>query len=628
VKLRKKAIVGSAIDLDLEQWRMDFAAWRQRWSGNGQDYRERMRRICEFLIALRPLAWESKPVLESTDKTGFLKLQEAFAKANQTKADREKYIAFLEELRLALQPLGRKGKDQPIEEYTKSLKAGRKKLAASGRPVEALLFTEHKEFDLRLSHLNELAKLKNRLDELPGKNAPENRLWRDCFDDCVVDWEWAYLQVLVKLSLQYLQSLEDQPANSQRREWATNAEGLLDEAIEKLEGGDFLQVRTQGLHGLLAKACLLRATAPEIDTDPRLPHLRKALVHARYAVEMEPESVRERLVLLQIYGILNDNGQVKTEAEIALYLDPGPETLKAIAANFRERADATSRRIARRKVFQEAVAFFERALRLVESETLDDRRPVEQMERHAWAHYWLGRFHCELMDYEKGIAHERIGKALGFKPLESRVNLAWAFFEAKAYDQAEQAFDEAEKEADRQRPAGSQALIAEAPGEDKPIDELLIDLHLGRAFLYAERGVNLEIAEKSAKEADGRISSLTDRSNQRQQRAAFHECLGRIYYRLDKLDESAKEIRKAIESSARSGAYCCLLYTHLAKARNDPKYWPRVALECQELWMRARETDVRGRNRAEILDIRHQMRQMEEKASPPTSPPPPGKPAT
>jgi tetratricopeptide (TPR) repeat protein len=618
------SVMGSAVDPDLQKWRTELADWRRDWGGAGKEYRARLQTACKFLSKVRGSSGGG-----GRTETQILRIKRTLTE--ESAAQRDEHLTFLIYLRLALQHLER-WKNEKIQPYTERLRDTEAELA--GPPMQnvweatrVLLFsppespaTEPDTFRQRLNFLSRLAELEERLDALQNASGQDRQIWKDCFDDCVVDWEWAYLQVSVALALEYLRRLEERPARLERRDWAERAEKLLAEVIEKLEEKDFLQARTQGLYGLLARACLARATISDIPAREALELLRRALTYARSAVEMEPESARERLVLLQIYGILGDDGQVKSEAEIALNLDPGPETLKAIGAGFRARLDAASRRVERRKVLREAVAFFERALRLVESETGDDQRPLAQMQRHAWAHYWLGRFHCELMEYEKGIAHERIGTLLGFKPLESRVNLAWAYFEAKAYDQAERAFRDAETEADKQRPAGHHAEVADAPGEEEPIDELLIDIHLGRAFLYAERNVKLEAAEESARKAEGLISLLKDPSHQRQQHAAFHECLGRIHYRRGKLDASDKEARKAIESSARSGAYCCLLYTHLAKARKDPKHWAKVARECDELWMRARETDIRQRNRAEILDIRRQMRGLEESQKPKVPP--------
>ena len=626
----KRSIESSAVDSELVQWRSDLAAWHGRWSGEAERYRARMQTACKFLAKMRADSDRDKA------ETRILKLQRALAAADE--ATREQHISFLEQLRRVLRHLERR-KEERIEIYTKRLKDKRKDFAAPQaqsvrEAIAVLLFHtpksfggEDAEFDLRLRSLNALAALKKTLDGLENATDQDIQTWQDCFDDCVVDWEWAYLQVLVALALRYLQQLEDRPNKPERAHWAERADTLLLEAIDKLEKNGFLQARIQGLYGLLARACLARATMSKSKSKASLDLLRRALAYARCAVEMEPESVRERLVLLQIHGLIGDDGQVKSEADIALDLDPGPETLKVIAASFKERVAATSRRGERRKLLREAVAFFERALRLVESEKGDDQRPIAQMLRHAWAHYWLGRFHCELMEYEKGIAHERIAASLGFKPLESRVNLAWALFEAKAYDQAERAFEEALAEAHRQREqTGNHTQVAEAPGEERTIDELLIDLYLGWAFLCTERGGNPKMAEKFAWLAN-RLISRADLPNPREQHAAFHECLGRVYYRMGLLDDSAEQARKAIRTSARSGAFCCLLYTHLAKARSEPAHWPQVAQECHELWMHAQETDVRGRNRAEILDIGRQMRQMEEKAAPATSPPPPAQPA-
>src|SRR5205823_777604 len=138
----------------------------------------------------------------------------------------------------------------------------------------------------------------------------------------------------------------------------------------------------------------------------------------------------------------------------------------------------------RLRLLREAANFFATALQEVESAPFDGGGPLDQVQAHGWAHFWLGRFQCERGRYADAVSHLWTASALGFKPLESRVELAWALSLARNVRQGNDAFREARDEAGRQK-NGTDPVSA-APGEERLIVELEFDAQLGWAFLCAE----------------------------------------------------------------------------------------------------------------------------------------------
>src|SRR5262249_2836052 len=141
------------------------------------------------------------------------------------------------------------------------------------------------------------------------------RRWRQAMSDCAADWEWARLQVLLRLAQE---CLRDEPHHPGCCEHAKTAKEILGEAIESLEKRGASQHVTQGLYGVLAATCLKLGKAREPPPDGRLRQLESALVYARHAVAMEPESSRERLVLLEVLSTFGDPEDIRAQAEIAL----------------------------------------------------------------------------------------------------------------------------------------------------------------------------------------------------------------------------------------------------------------------------------------------------------------------
>ena len=503
----------------------------------------------------------------------------------------EAYAAHLQQVRLSQWKRLDKESD---EDYASRCKENRQSLKLLGLDLNGDddILSCHKEAWTILTALKGVGR--------KGGDCHAETRWLENISACEADWEWAYAQVLVKLARECLEEGLSQPKCCER---AVLAMECVEEAIKRLERRSFLQVREQGLYGLLAKAHLLQAMGP-FEESQKKTSLLCALSYGRRAVEMEPERAQERLILIQVYSELGDYPQAKIEAEIVLHLDSGSKSLRSIGASFWDRVAASLGRDARTEALDEAVSFFTRALGLLESEAFDGTSPVEQAQAHAGLHFWLGKFLCERMDLHKGIAHEEIGRSLGFKPLESRVNLGWAYLETGAYEKSEQCFQEVLSILQLREADGSHAL--EAPGEEKPLDDLRAEAHLGLSFLFAEHSLSLKKAEEQA----GHVEDLAKRlgsARKRELEAAVCECRSRISLRRREWSTAFDRASQSVLLEPRSGAYCCLAWSHLARAVNNGHNLPEILEDARFAFLRARETDLRGRYQTEILQILHQM---------------------
>jgi len=586
--------------------------WGLGYGEKGDGYRKRLRRLCEFLDAL-----EAEAGTAPDDNAGdFHQLYRGLVRAPIGPLAREAYLCRLEDLAAALKALldGEKGTgylDRWQAWQQNALCAGQRQaelervlrklgaLPPAGAPPQGQAAPQC------------LLELRALLDGLQGKtsagagasDAEARSRWGHCVDDLAADYEWAYLQVLVRLARECLQEKVFSPSCCRH---AQTAKAALAIAIPRLEKQGSNQPSVQGLYGLLAAACLTLGKLGDLLREERQQQIESALVFARRAVELAPESIRERLVLLEVLSSLGDPEDIKVQAEIALNLDSGPETLRTIGDSYWGRTVAVRGRGARRQLLREAIRFFAQALENVESATLDERRPVDQMQAHGWAHFWLGRFQSELARYAEAAAHLRTASSLGFKPLEAQVELAWTCLFASERKDADKAFRAALVEAARQRAGG--AKVAVAPGEERPIDDLAFEGYLGWAFLCAEW--DPERALWYARKAEHRLAK-TSNPKDPELLAALLEVGGRILLHQGEIHASVKRLEAAVLLSPRSGAYCALGFAYLSPSQTTDPLAPDALRRAREAYRLGRKCAIRGRYRGELWDLNRELRKRE-----------------
>ena len=596
----------------------------------GDGYRRRLGRLCDFIRALAPDG-AATPAAQSD----FERYDKAFAKPSPQ--ERKEYLQRLEDLRDALEPLVKKQDEEAkgyLNRLQQSLAEGLEAVAKESPEDDRTRRQEKvkgalKTLGLDLASQGEMPQdclraLDGLLAGLKTAGIDAQRVedarqrWRDCVEDCAADWEWAYLQVLGRLASEHR---KERPASPDFCAQVRKAEECLSQAIPRMERQGFLQYRTQGLYGDLAAAHLAHAKASNTEPADRLDLIQRAFTYSRHAVELEPESVHERLVLLDVLSTLGDAGELGVQAEIALNFDSGSETLRTIGASYWDRITTLAGRGVRLRLLREATRFFETALQEVESSPFAGGGPIDQVQAHGWAHFWLGRFQCERGRYAEAVAHLRTASALGFKPLESRVELAWAFSLARNIRQGNEAFREALAEAGRQKGQKDPVpLVSEAPGEERKIADLELDAWLGWAFLCVDwaPAQALEHVESARK-----LLSSFNRPHQEDLKAALSEVHGRIHLRQGHFATGIHELEEAARKSPRAGAYCTLGFARLEqaeRARAGSEALREALRSARDAYRLARESDTRGRYRQDLWDLRRRLWSLGDTSQAPAAP--------
>jgi tetratricopeptide (TPR) repeat protein len=681
--LRRRSVKGPE-DARWQVVRAYEARLQGRW-GLGRDqqgaaYRDRLRRLCDFLGELEPVPGNARE-----NELDFDKLQRGIARTPLDPAAREAYLYRLEDLRQALRVLERDVRT--VKRWEAWAPAGgpptperqarlRKALTALGAlPSGRARWHETAEGSLQaLWNLLEGLKAGAQTRGARARVKNARTRWREYVHDLAGDYEWAHAQILIRLARECLQEKAFSPTCCQR---AKTAKEALESAIPRLERMGLNQSWTQGLYGLLAETCLTLGKAGDTPPEERQRQIESALLYARHAVANAPASIRERLVLIDVLSTLGDPEDIKVQAEIALDLDSGPETLRTIGGSYWGRTAALRGKGARRRLLREAAEFFVRALENVESAPLDEQCPLDQVQAHGWAHFWLGRFKSEVGRFAEAAAHLAAASTLGFKPLEAQVELAWTCLFARDRKRADQAFRKAVEEAGRQlaararidphavpcrvlltlirqwlqapvveepdeqgRPrrttfaeaAGDElpvvevAFVAEAAGEERPIVELVFEAFLGWAFLCADW--DTDRALDYARIAETLLGS-SSRPNERELQGALLEVRGRVALRKRNFRESIKLLEESVRLSPGSGAYCALGLANLRPARAAGAGTPAALQRACAAYRLGRDCDVRGRYRRELWELRRELRKLEElrkqekQRAAPTSPPSP-----
>lgn len=421
------------------------------------------------------------------------------------------------------------------------------------------------------------------------------------------DWEWACSQTAVRHGLGHLEEKHPQ---------AEPAHRCLADALASIDKRTHChQIVDQCLRSRLAEACLLEAQVAwnNGDLERWTKLLRQGVTEAEKAVGLEPAGYEEHKVLGRLYFELGDYQRAEEEWKVCFVVKPDPEILNLMAEAVWRQGLELSTAQARRQAFTGAVKMFEEARELIE------KNPSSSPEDHGKSHFWLGVFHRELLEFDQAIFNHKIAWSLGVRPLEAQTSLAWAYLEARMYGEALATFQAAAKEAHLQLARRTQTEkpgFAE-PGQEMPLDEIMLRIQLGRALHHAELGVRLGRAEHLIR--DALRHARRARSYKRAElRARCFECRGLIHlrrYELEKassaeLDAAIQHLQKALQLHARCDTYLLLARAHLHRAKAAQGSPRKEDLEtARQDCERARGADLRGRRDWEIKDL---LRQIEE----------------
>ncbi len=291
-----------------------------------------------------------------------------------------------------------------------------------------------------------------------------------------------------------------------------------------------------------------------------------ALAAAEESSQQEPASAVRRWTLSETYSALRDFEQVSQESDTSLALGTAahlltdPQALNHLAENWlRQVSNLHSPELWKREL-KRGLEFLNHIREIMESQILTP----QQMAVHALLHHWLGRFHCELRECDAGISQLEIAVRMGARPVESLLILGRAYAEAGAFPEAERAYWRAFRGTIRPKKEPPVRLVPDlepALKDERPPDDMQIEILLRLALLYASKGSNLRRADLLADLYRWKIAKVNPVNSRREYQALHHEILGRLFLLRGKADASITELEnaRALWSSA-SNCY------HLAEA--------------------------------------------------------------
>lgn len=404
------------------------------------------------------------------------------------------------------------------------------------------------------------------------------------------DWAWLDVQSDLRLAAELQKTAPgiDDPYTS---------EDLLEPAIARLEAWGSDQPRSQGLHGQIVSACIAQLSDPPSVENAAL--LGSALVHAERAVRLSPESADDHFRLGWVHLLFAHFERAEAELRLSRSLAPGdPQVMQSIAQRYWnlgvDRRDHASRRAA----FEEVIKLLGHSLRLNEAQ----KASAEQLQLRGWTHYWLGRFHVELRHFDEGRSSLQIALQMGFKRLESRIALARAYLDERAYALARASFRDALRELRRQRRAilaggapasGWAAQPVDPPDGELTLNAALLEIELGRAELDLESGCGLERAERLLRWAARRIPRIAKAIDRNEYRALYREAQAGILLRRGRPADALRRLRQALETSDRASVYRTIARCHLALARDGDAEPEPACTAARDACLRARAADLR-----------------------------------
>jgi hypothetical protein len=206
--------------------------------------------------------------------------------------------------------------------------------------------------------------------------------------------------------------------------------------------------------------------------------------------------------------------------------------------------------------------FFERILQFVESRR--SNKSEAQFAAHAAAHFWVGRFHCELGEHVKGLDHLLVARSMTFRPIEVGLRLGNVYSQERSFRDAEVAFL-ASFLATRPK-----ALAAHNGWHlaDEAGTETEVELLLSWAMLYAEHNIRLKLAEHLCGRAEERLRTVQG-ARRRELRALHQECLGWIHFQTRDIEGSLEELKRAAHATGNARVYTRLAQVYQAQGGRE-----------------------------------------------------------
>jgi len=247
--------------------------------------------------------------------------------------------------------------------------------------------------------------------------------------------EWYMAQLLIFIAKKYLYCIEgSNDEKDQPKETIRKIIEIIKAAVEKLSSDYKREIGTHDLYRLMAECYILKK------------EYREALFYSQKALEFNPQSAQNRIILSRVYFILQDYESGIKELEKCLFLGHDePEILHYLPLI--NKAGAIYRApLVRRKAFGLILQLLEKFLEKMNSIVLDDNKKGRnnyfgELER---IHYHIGIYNRELKEYDKAYASFRTAASLSNRKgsWKAKIELGRTYLEARDYNKAEQIFRE------------------------------------------------------------------------------------------------------------------------------------------------------------------------------------------
>lgn len=234
----------------------------------------------------------------------------------------------------------------------------------------------------------------------------------------------------------------------------------------------------------------------------------------------------------------------------------------------------------------------------------------DQQRQKLAVYYYLGYFHFTLGEYEDAIKHFRVTQRFGFAPLTSTFYLGYAFLRLREYDEAIGQFCSLYDCADKLR---QQKLLRTNIEPEQPIGnfslgDMLALAKWGQAFVYAERGTNLQLALKLINEVQGLIqSTFTEHKNtgKAQYPVSYPDCKGWILHKQGKNKEAIQCLEDAVKLEANAEIYLHLALSYEAMSQKILFRQQRQNLvkQIQTCCKHIQELDINGQYEQQVNDL-------------------------
>jgi tetratricopeptide (TPR) repeat protein len=239
-----------------------------------------------------------------------------------------------------------------------------------------------------------------------------------------------------------------------------------------------------------------------------------------------------------------------------------------------------------------------------------DRYENDQQRQKLAVYYYLGHFHFTLGEYEDAIKHFRVTQRFGFAQLTSTFYLGYAFLRLREYDEAIGQFCSLYDCADklRQQKLLKTNIEPEQPIGNFSLGDMLALAKWGQAFVYAERGTNLQLALKLINDAQGLIqSTFTEHKNtgKAQYPVSYLDCKGWILHKQGKNSDAIQCLEDAVKLEANAEIYFHLALAYEARSQKIlfRKQRQNLVKQVRTCCKHIQELDINGQYEQQVNDL-------------------------